>query len=57
MVAHVSALSVAIGTNVVRSNPVRGEVYLIQKKIVSDLRQVGGFLRVIFENKYTVRNM
>jgi hypothetical protein len=50
MVAHVSALSVAIGTNVVRSNPVRGEVYLIQKKIVSDLRQVGGFLRVIFEN-------
>ena len=42
--------SVAITTNVVNSNPVHEEVYLIQhyvKKFVSDLRQVGVFLRVI----------
>jgi hypothetical protein len=35
---------------VVRSNPVHGEEYLIQHyvmKFVSDLRQVGGFLRII----------
>ena len=42
--------SVPITTNVVSSNPVHGEVYLIQLyviKFVSDLRQVGGFLRVL----------
>jgi len=41
--------SVPITTNVVSSNPVRGEMYSIQHyviKFVSDLRQVGGFLRV-----------
>jgi hypothetical protein len=35
-------------TKVVSSNPVHGEVYLIQPYVtefVSDLRQVGGFLR------------
>jgi len=35
---------------VVSSNPVHGEVYSIQDyviKFVSDLRQVGGFLRVL----------
>ena len=40
--------SVPITTTVMRSNPVHGEVYLIQHyviKFVSDLRQVGGFLR------------
>ena len=42
--------SVPITTNVVNSNPVHEEVYLIQHyviKFVSDLRQVGVFLRVI----------
>jgi hypothetical protein len=37
-----------ITTKVVSSNPVHGEVYSIQhyeKKFVSDLRQVGGFLQ------------
>jgi hypothetical protein len=37
-------------TKVVSSNPVHGEVYSIQHyliKFVSDLRQVGGFLRVL----------
>jgi hypothetical protein len=41
--------SVPITTNVVSSNPAHGEVYSIQHyviKFVSDLRQVGGFLRV-----------
>ena len=36
-------------TKVVRSNPVRGEVYSVQRyviKFASDLRQVGGFLWV-----------
>ena len=40
----------AINTKVVSLNPARGEVYLIQHhviKFVSDLRQVGGFLRVL----------
>jgi hypothetical protein len=40
--------SVPITTNAVSSNPVHGEVYSIQHyviKFVSDLRQVGGFLR------------
>jgi hypothetical protein len=35
--------SVSITTNVVSSNPVHGKMYSI--KFVSDLRQVGGFLR------------
>ena len=38
-------------TKVVSSNPVHGEVYSIQLyviKFVSDLRQVGGFLRVLW---------
>ena len=42
--------SVAINTKVVSSNPVHGEVYSIQHyviKIVSDLRQVDSFLRVL----------
>jgi hypothetical protein len=41
--------SVHMTTKVVSSNPVHGEVYSIQhyvKKFVSDMRQVGGFLRV-----------
>ena len=43
--------SVLITTKVVSSNPVNGEVYLIQLygiKFVSDLRQVGGFHRVLW---------
>ena len=42
--------SMSITTKVVSSNPVNGEVYLIQHyviKFVSDLRDVGGFLRVL----------
>ena len=42
--------SVPITIKVVSSNPVHGEVYLIQHyviKFVSDLRQVGGFLQVL----------
>ena len=41
--------SVSIIANVVSSNLAHGEVYSIQHyviKFVSDLRQVGGFLRV-----------
>jgi hypothetical protein len=41
---------VPITTKVVNSNPVHGEVYSIQRyviKFVSDLRQVGGFLRFL----------
>jgi len=40
----------AITTNVVSSNLVHSEVYLIQHyviKFVSDLRQVGGFLQIL----------
>jgi hypothetical protein len=43
-------LSVPVTTKVVCSNPAHGDVYSIQHyvtKIVSDLRQVGGFLRVL----------
>ena len=42
--------SVPITTKVVSSNPVHSEVFSIQHyviKFVSDLRQVGGFLRVL----------
>jgi hypothetical protein len=42
--------SVPVTTNVVSSNPANGGVYSIQhyvKKYVSDLRQVGGFLRAL----------
>jgi len=42
--------SVPITTNVVRSNNIHGEVYSIQHyviKFVSDLWQVGGFLRIL----------
>jgi hypothetical protein len=42
--------SVSITTKVVNSNPFQGEVYSIQHyviKLVSDLRHVGGFLRVL----------
>ena len=45
-----AAQSVPITTKVVSSNPVHGEVYSIQHyviKFVSDLRQVGGYLRVL----------
>ena len=43
-------LSVPITTNVVSSNPAHGEVNSIKHyviKFVSDLRQVGGFFRVL----------
>jgi len=42
--------SVPMTTNVVRSKSVHGEVYSIKHyviKFVSDLRQVGGFLRIL----------
>ena len=42
--------SVHIPTKVVKSNPAQSEVYSIQHyviKFVSDLRQVGGFLRAL----------
>ena len=42
--------SMAITTKVVITNPVHGEVYSIQIyviKFLSDLRQVGGFLRIL----------
>jgi gamma-glutamylcyclotransferase (GGCT)/AIG2-like uncharacterized protein YtfP len=42
--------AVPITTNVVSSNSVHGEVYMIQHYVIkffSDLRQVGGFLRVL----------
>ena len=47
---QLSMQSMPITTNVVSSNPADGEVYSIQHyviKFVSDLRQVGGFLRVL----------
>jgi hypothetical protein len=47
---QLSVQSVPITTKVVRLNPINGEVYSIQHyviKFVSDLRQVGGFLRVL----------
>jgi hypothetical protein len=40
----------AFATKVVNSNPANGDMYSIQHhemKFVSDLRQVGGFLRVL----------
>ena len=40
-----------ITTKIVSSNPAHGEVYSIQLyliKFVSDLRQVGGFLRLLW---------
>jgi hypothetical protein len=43
--------SVPMTTNVVSSNPTHGEVHAIQHyviKLVSDLWQVGGFLRVLW---------
>ena len=42
--------AVPITTKVVSSNPIHGEVYSIQlyvMKFLSDLQQVGGFLRVL----------
>jgi hypothetical protein len=42
--------SVPITTEVVSSNPAHGEVYSIEHYMInflSDLRQVGGFLRVL----------
>ena len=48
--------AVTITTNVVSFNPVHGEVYLIQHyviKFISDLRQVGGFLRFLPSIKVT----
>jgi hypothetical protein len=39
--------SVPITTNVVSSNPANGEVQHYLIKFVSDLRQVGGFLKVL----------
>jgi hypothetical protein len=43
--------SVPITTNTVSSNSSHGDVYSIQQyviKVVSDLRQIGGFLRVLW---------
>jgi hypothetical protein len=47
--------NLSITTNVVSSNPIHGEVYLIYyvMKFVSDLQQVSGFLQVL----YTVDNL
>ena len=48
-VTTICAIS-AYPTNVVSSNPANGEVYSIQHyviKFLSDLRQVGDFLRVL----------
>ena len=42
-----SLQSVHITTDVVSSNLDQGEVYDIMWKFVSDLRQVGGFFRVL----------
>ena len=42
--------SVPVTTKIVSSNPAHGEVYLIQPnviKFVSDLQQVGAFLRIL----------
>ena len=49
-IVPVHVQSVPITTKVVSSNPVHGEVYSIQHyviKFVSELRQAGGFLRVL----------
>ena len=49
MALHLSVQSMHITTEVVSSNIVQGEVYSMQHymiKFVSDLQQVGGFLRV-----------
>ena len=49
-IAFLEFVEVRITTKVVSSNLVHGEVFSIQHyviKIVSDLRQVGGFLRVL----------
>jgi len=43
----VAMVMLDIATKVVSSNPIHGEVYLMQHyviKFISDLRQVGGFL-------------
>ena len=48
--------SVPITTNVVSLNPANGKVYSIQHyviKFVSDMRQVGGFLRFPLPIKLT----
>jgi hypothetical protein len=45
---------------VVSSNPVYGQVYLIQHyeiTFISDLRQVGGFFRVIGKMKFQNKNI
>jgi hypothetical protein len=50
---------VPITTNVVNSNLVHREVYLMQIyviKFVSDLRQVGGFLRMVSSSNKTDRH-
>ena len=50
--AVISVQSVPITTEVVSSNPADGEMYSIQHyviKFVSELRQVGGFLRVLHQ--------
>jgi hypothetical protein len=49
-ISQLPVQSVSITTEFVSSNPIHGEVYSIQHyviKLVSDLRQVGGFLRVL----------
>ena len=47
---HLPMQLVPITTNVVSSSPAYGEVYSIHRYVinfVSDLRQVGGFIRVL----------
>jgi hypothetical protein len=49
VILQLSVQSVPITTKVVNSNPFHGEVYSIQhyaSQFVSDLRQVGDFLRL-----------
>ena len=44
------SVPISITTKIVNLNPVHGEVYSIQQyviKFVSDLQQVGSFLRVL----------
>jgi hypothetical protein len=49
MVVGFTTTYAIITTKVVSSNPAHGEMYLIQHYVIkyfSDLRQIGGFLRI-----------
>jgi len=51
LILQIPVQSLSITTKVVSSNPVHGDVYSIQHyviKFVSDLRQVGGFLWILW---------